>query len=966
MAVVTVPDVLGAGPPALDPPSEQVLAEARAIAARMKAAERGPYSRLRWFCNDGTILAPEPYACREHGGGRQHAEYSADRERLAALGWPVGTILAATPWQELYDSDRRNQRLRMLLVERYLVEVDDGWVLRRAKSYRGRVQAEDEEQAGREILLGLLGERRWASESFLLVRQAALWLPHHGGTERTAAVRTASQVIAESDRSFEPLRIRIHTTPGPTDAAAVRAWVDRARARGAETGLLAAAEALAADLDALYGGSRDRLAAVRKRLARHPQRRQLLPLLDGLEGAPALDRVRRLAELLTSCRDLLASPASPAHALTLLDVSLELEPELVREAFANSADGDATRFELAELARHLLAGGYGAGLLSARERDAAGAGLARLGPGQVVAADDWATAIAELRRAAPWALSTVRSTFAEALIAAGALEPKAHRFPDEVLRGSPLLPLAEVTAVLSGDADATTGRSHRVFGRSRGGLAGLNPGVARGRLRVVTAAELDRDAPLGRDEIVALPHTMSDLSPVAGILSLAEGNLLSHVQLLARNLGIPNVTLSPLVAADLTPHDGREVLLAVSGDGSVVLEDLSEVPDTVLALLSDHARSGASAKVEPPRADLTVRRPIPLAELEAGMAGRVVGPKAANLGELARTFPGRVAPAIALPFGVFADHVATGSDSPKAWLDRAFAAHRAGELDQASLSAEVERVRRAVASVPLSAALRAQLEPMMATTFGEPGSYGLFIRSDTNVEDLPQFTGAGLNETLPNVVDPKAQRDGIARVWASPFTARAMAWRAPVLTRPEEVYTSVLLMRAVPSDKSGVLVTTNLAGQTSGVTVAVSWGVGGAVDGDTAETLVLGDDGTVTLVGEAKAPYRRRLRTGGGVEWVPAPQGAVLGPGEIEAVRRMAAEVVSRLEPHRGADGRPLPWDVELGFVAGEITLFQVRPLVERGQRLADRVVADLIPPSGGSRAQVELNARPLRPEAQP
>ena len=47
---------------------------------------RGPYSRIRWFCSDGSVLPPEPFACRERGGGRQHAEYSAERERLLEGG----------------------------------------------------------------------------------------------------------------------------------------------------------------------------------------------------------------------------------------------------------------------------------------------------------------------------------------------------------------------------------------------------------------------------------------------------------------------------------------------------------------------------------------------------------------------------------------------------------------------------------------------------------------------------------------------------------------------------------------------------------------------------------------------------------------------------------------------------------------------------------------------------------------
>jgi hypothetical protein len=439
-------------------------------------------------------------------------------------------------------------------------------------------------------------------------------------------------------------------------------------------------------------------------------------------------------------------------------------------------------------------------------------------------------------------------------------------------------------------------------------------------------------------------------------VSLVEGNVLSHVQMLARNLGIPNATAPPSLLAALAPLDGAEVLLAVSPAGSVVLEPVAGLPPRVLASLEQDraAEAAGEARVAVPPPDLTVRRPLPLSELHAGLSGRVVGPKAANVGELARQFPGRVAPAIALPFGVFAEHAA-GPRGPKERLDRAFALHRAGSLDEAALAAEVDAVRAQVEALALSPAVRKALEPLERELFGEPGSYGVFVRSDTNVEDLPGFTGAGLNRTIPHVVDPAAQRAAVPKVWASPFTSRSMAWRARILARPEEVYPSVLLMRSVPSTKSGVLVTADVATGGEGLTVATAWGVGGAVDGEEAEVVVLRPDGSTLLVTEAKSPWKRRLGEAGGVVWAPAAAGPVLTPGERDEVRRLAAEARERLAPAPGPDGRPLPWDIELGFVDGRLWLFQVRPLVERGSERAARAVAALVPPPGDRVERVDL-----------
>lgn len=117
---MALPPFTAAGP--VDPPPAEVLNEARIIVQRIIPSPRGPYSRIRWYCNDGAILAPVAYACREHGGGRQHAEYSADRERLPALGWSVGTIFAPLTFESLLEQLPRAMRLSYVM-RRYFSRV---------------------------------------------------------------------------------------------------------------------------------------------------------------------------------------------------------------------------------------------------------------------------------------------------------------------------------------------------------------------------------------------------------------------------------------------------------------------------------------------------------------------------------------------------------------------------------------------------------------------------------------------------------------------------------------------------------------------------------------------------------------------------------------------------------------------------------------------------------------------------
>ncbi len=133
---------------------------------------------------------------------------------------------------------------------------------------------------------------------------------------------------------------------------------------------------------------------------------------------------------------------------------------------------------------------------------------------------------------------------------------------------------------------------------------------------------------------------------------------------------------------------------------------------------------------------------------------------------------------------------------------------------------------------------RERLRAAMAREFGADFKGGVFVRTDTNVEDLPGFTGAGLNLTLFNIVGFDNIVKAITEVWASPYTARAWAWRQSHMSGPEHVYPAVMLMRTVPAEVSGVMVTQDVDSGDAGVlSVAVNEGVGGAVDGQAAESV---------------------------------------------------------------------------------------------------------------------------------
>jgi len=601
----------------------------------------------------------------------------------------------------------------------------------------------------------------------------------------------------------------------------------------------------------------------------------------------------------------------------------------------------------------LLAAGidaaYGAGLIKPREHEAQTQGLEMLKT-ESVTLDRYLDELRYLDRVPGWGTRNLRFFFFESMQKLSEIEPKARLFIQDQLRGSPLLFFSQVLDGLLQDSNRLAGVRHKVFGEEIGvGLHALNPGIAIGTLHA--APITGRMENLDPDGIYLLPETVADLPPVAGILTAGEGNPLSHVQLLARNLGIPNVAVNETLISRLESHDGEEIELAVSPAGLVELSTHTEQP---AGTAGDQSTSGdVVIRPDIAKLDLTVRDFLNLDGLRAADSGRTVGPKAAKLGELRHAFPGAVAPGLAIPFGIFKAEVLDRPyrDEPRSiydWMLEQYHALAALPAGSAERNTRTESFRAELYDLILAAEpdakFRERLRAAMVTTFGSADT-GVFVRSDTNVEDLPGFTGAGLNLTLPNVVGFDNLIAAISRVWASPFTARAFAWRQSHMESPEHVYTSILLLRSVASEKSGVLVTCDLdSGDPEVLSVAVNEGVGGAVDGQAAESLRIDTrDGTVRVLATATAPWRRRPAAGGGIEILPASGAdSVLTPAEIERLIRFAkTELPARFPPITDDAGNPAAADVEFGFLEGELRLFQIRPFLEsRSARGNTRLVA--------------------------
>ena len=914
----------------------------------MKTSPRGPFSRIRWFCNDGSVLPPKAYACKDRGGGVQHGEWTDRVKQLRADGYYVANVLASFDPSPIAGAPGYSDLYNQILIEKFLIAADNGWIFRKARYYRGAVQAEDEAAKARELLLNLAGKDVWSSRGFAPLRIGANLLEHGIETRSVARVRQESLALSEKDEKFLPLRVKIHNQPDREDAKRVRDYAAGVK----DPDLAAQYERLADEIDKVFApeSASKYLKDLQKKIGSNSAlAREIEAAIKALETTD--DPVVRFAttgNVIAAIREQLLNIQGGELRLAALDTSLAIEiehytagRELIERLEA------ASRREHLQWLKHSSFAIYGAGLISAIQLKDLQAAFAQL-EGDTISIKDYKDALDYLARVPGWCGQWLRFHFHESMHKLAEIEPLVNRVIQDGLRGSPLFFYSNVLDSLLRDVHRLVGLRHELFGEDVGaGLRSLNPGLARGKLRLRPAGHHDDFDPQG---IYLLPETIAELPPVAGILTAGEGNPLSHVQLLARNLGIPNVTVDESLIVKLKDHEGQKIILAASPAGAVqLLLDKGQLNH----IFEQETESESLIHPDLQKLDLKNRDFIPLNRLRIKDSGRTVGPKAANLGELYHHYPEAVTKGLAIPFGVFRSLLdrpfKNGKQTVFEWIEAEYAKIHAMPPGSAEREEKMESLRKALEdymlNVDLDDAFRRRLAEAMEKVFGPDGTYGVFVRSDTNVEDLPGFTGAGLNKTIPNVVGLENVLAAIPEVWASPFSRRAFAWRQSHMDLPQHVYASVLLLRSVPSEKSGVMVTRDIdTGEKGWLSVAVNEGVGGAVDGQAAESLRINvKTGEARMLTQATAPWRRVLKPNGGVDKELVPEAeTVLKADEIEQLIKLAKDLPKRWPYILDDDGNPIQADIEFGFTDGKLQLFQIRPFLESIQARSNEYLNNL------------------------
>lgn len=446
----------------------------------------------------------------------------------------------------------------------------------------------------------------------------------------------------------------------------------------------------------------------------------------------------------------------------------------------------------------------------------------------------------------------------------------------------------------------------------------LNPGKAIGRIHIIE--KLDDTVEIGDNEILILRELPISLPPVRGIIVAKPSTPLSHINILAKGWNIPNVYIKDAdklfremdtwwVELDATLTDYR-IKRLVDFDP----EARPEIPKS------------PDQRVAP--VNLGVKKLTGLRAMRK-RDSTAFGSKAANLGEL---FFARV-PGFSIP---------DGFSVPFYWYDKFVRDNRINEVIEEYLQdyefihnprvrrQKLEDLRNRFQKGEFDAELRAEIIRRWKTDLG---GKSVFVRSSSNTEDLPNFSGAGLYSSVPNVVEENALIEAVKKVWGSLWKFEAYEARVRNYVDQETVHMSALIQLSVDMDRGGVMISKDPFDKQNRNAVYISavCGHNSNVVNNTGipeQILVNPRSNAVVLMTQSDQVNSLRFSPEGGLVETPDKCANPL-------TRRILTDMQSRnlariaLAVRRAFGGRA-EQDIEWGIRNGQVWIVQSRPYIEK------------------------------------
>lgn len=438
--------------------------------------------------------------------------------------------------------------------------------------------------------------------------------------------------------------------------------------------------------------------------------------------------------------------------------------------------------------------------------------------------------------------------------------------------------------------------------------------LAKGLGRIHIIEKLDDHVEIGSNEILVLDEVPIQLPPVAGIITSQPSTPLSHINLLAKGWGIPNAYIK----------NAKELLKQYDG-WWVSFETLREnytIKRADMDQLREYQRRQAQRlDLMKPRFSLTETRLLDLSAQRARLS-IAFGGKSANLGEVMfARLPGIVVPAgFTIPFHYYDEFIKHNQldDVIFGLLNDQKFVH-----DPAYRRAQLVKLRQQMETAEFNPALR---EQVLAKVNREYAGKGLFVRSSSNSEDLPNFSGAGLYTTVPNVRGDQELVDAIRKVWASLWNFEAYEARERAGVDHSKIFMAVLLQEGINSESSGVMISTDPFDQENRAAIYISAkrGLGiKVVEGQRIAEQVIFRPRTnaIQVLTRSAEDSLLTFDEKGGVKEIPITGDRVVLTDDV--IRRLvrAAMSIKRVFANRDQD-------IEWAYMKGQIYIVQSRPFI--------------------------------------
>ncbi|MFZ0060537.1 MAG: PEP/pyruvate-binding domain-containing protein [Pyrinomonadaceae bacterium] len=440
--------------------------------------------------------------------------------------------------------------------------------------------------------------------------------------------------------------------------------------------------------------------------------------------------------------------------------------------------------------------------------------------------------------------------------------------------------------------------------------------LARGLGRIHIIEELDEHVEIGFNEILVLNEVPIQLPPVAGVIVSKPSTPLSHINLLVKGWGVPNAYIKNAHEL-LKQYDGRWVSFETKRDTYTIK------PADMDQLREYQRRMSQRLDVIQPRSDLATTR---IKTLGQQRARDVVayGGKSANLGELMNArLPGLIIPdGFTVPFFYYDQFVNENELDDlifEMMNDQKFVhdpAYRRGRLTE---------LRDRIQKGKINDALRDQVLRLAHTRY--PGK-GLFARSSSNAEDLPNFSGAGLHSSVPNVKGDTQLLEALKTVWASLWNFEAYEARERAGIDHAKVYMAVLIQEGINADSAGVMITADPYNPESkgAIYISAKRGLGiKVVDGKRIAEQILfrPESNAIRVLTRSAEDSLLTFDEKGGVKEVPiSGERAVL----TDAMARRLALAAQRIKRLFGGKDQ----DIEWLYLRGQLYIVQARPYIAR------------------------------------